>query len=68
LTKWQRVTFACECDPDGDGWCQVRDIDPAECDCLGPTQDDVEYEERGGVLYGRRIEALATAQIGETPT
>lgn len=47
--------FTCECDPDGDGWCQVRDIDPAECDCIGPTQDGIEYMERNGVLYGRRI-------------
>jgi hypothetical protein len=51
---WERVMFAAECDPDGDGWCQQRDIDPAECDCIGPTEDGVEYREVDGVLYGRR--------------
>ena len=51
---WERVMFAAECDPDGDGWCQVRDVDPAECDCIGPTEEGVEYREIDGVLYGRR--------------
>lgn len=51
--RWKKVMFAAECDPDGDGWCRVRDCDPAECDCFGPTQDDVEYKEIKGVLYGR---------------
>ena len=51
---WQRVMFTAECDPDGNGWCAVRDIDPCECDCLGPTEDGVEYQEIDGVLYGRR--------------
>ena len=50
---WERVMFAADCDPDGDGWCQVRDIDPAECDCLGPIQEGVEYREFDGILYGR---------------
>lgn len=50
---WQRVRFQAECDPDGDGWCKVRDIDPAECDCIGPTQEGVEYREVNGVLEGR---------------
>lgn len=49
--------FTAECDPDGEGWCRVRDCDPAECDCIGPTQDGVEYVEIAGVLYGRYSEA-----------
>ena len=53
LDGWQRVMFQSECDPDGDGWCQVRDCDPCECDCIGPTQEDVEYREINGILYGR---------------
>ena len=52
---WQVVMFAADCDPDGDGWCQIRDCDPAECNCIGPTEEDVEYEEWDGVLYGRRV-------------
>ena len=57
-SPWQRVMFQAECDPDGDGWRQVRDIDPCECDCIGPTQDGVDYVEAGGVLYGKRRERL----------
>jgi hypothetical protein len=47
--------FACECDPSGEGWCQIKDIDPAECDCIGPTEENVEYKEIDNVLYGRRL-------------
>lgn len=53
LDGWQTVMFAAECDPEGDGWCQVRDCDPSSCPCLGPTQDGVEYKEVNGVLLGR---------------
>ena len=52
---WQKVMFTAECDPDGTGWCHVRNIDPAECSCIGPTQEGVEYREIGGVLYGRQL-------------
>ena len=53
LDGWQPVSFAAECDPDGDGYCYVRECDPATCPCLGPTQDGVEYREANGVLLGR---------------
>jgi hypothetical protein len=53
---WQRVMFTCECDPEGEGWCQIRNCAPEDCDCIGPTEEDVEYEERDGVLYGHRKE------------
>ena len=53
---WEPVMFQADCDPHGDGWCQVRDVDPAECLCLGPTQDGVEYRvSQDGVLEGRRV-------------
>lgn len=55
IGPWEKVMFQAECDPDGDGWCRVRDCDPAECPCIGPTEDDVEYKEVGGVMYGRRL-------------
>lgn len=51
---WVRVVFSSECDEDGN--CPNCEIDYAECRCYGPTQDDLEYEERDGVLYARRIE------------
>lgn len=57
LDGWAPVQFAAECDPDGDGWCQVTDRDPSDCSRLGPTQDDVEYLEIDGVLFGRPVAA-----------
>ena len=52
---YKQVMFSADCDPDGNGWCNVRDVDPAECDCYGPTQDGIEYMESDGILYGRKI-------------
>jgi hypothetical protein len=51
----QRVMYTAECDPNGDGWCQVRDCDPATCDCIGPTEDNVGYVWIDGALYGKRL-------------
>lgn len=45
LEGWEPVHFSGECDPDGDGWCQVTDRDPNDCDCYGPTQDGIEYHD-----------------------
>lgn len=53
LDGWVPVRHSAECDPNGDGWCQVADCDPAECKCLGPTQDGVEYLETEHGLFGR---------------
>ena len=55
IEGWEPVQFSADCDPDGDGWCQVRDCDPSECDCTVPTEDEVEYKESAtGQLLGRR--------------
>lgn len=58
LDGWEPVMFQGQCDPDGDGWCQIRDCDPAECDCMGPTMDEeeVEYLEQEGMLFARPVE------------
>jgi hypothetical protein len=56
LDGWTPVRHQCECDPEGDGWCALTDADPSECPCVGPTQDDIEYIERDGVLFGRPTE------------
>jgi len=53
VSVWLPVVFAADCDEDGN--CPVCGIDYAECLCPGPTEDDVEYDERDGVLYGRRL-------------
>lgn len=57
---WQKVMFQAECDPDGDGWCRVRDVDPAECNCVGPSQEDeYEYFEVQGELFAKPLEQIA---------
>jgi len=55
LDGWEPVQFTGECDPDGDGWCVVRDCDPDACQCIGPTMDGAEYKEVDGVLLGRPV-------------
>ena len=50
---WQQVVHSCECDDEGN--CPICKIDYAECECIGPTEDDVEYQVRDGVHMGRRV-------------
>ena len=57
LDGWIPVSYTADCDPDGDGWCYVRDCDPSECKCIGPTQDGIEYKEIDGELFGRPIDS-----------
>ena len=52
---FERVQLQSECDPEGTGWCHVRDTDPALCDCIGPNEPGVEYVQRNGVLFGRQV-------------
>ena len=55
LDGWMPVEYTADCDPDGDGWCVTTDSDPSDCQCIGPTQDGIEYMERRGILFGRPI-------------
>ena len=60
--KWQVVKFAGdspECECCGEPWCEEHDTHLADCDCIGPTEDDCEYKEVDGVLYGRRTAGKA---------
>ena len=53
---WKKVVFASdmeECPDCGEPYCRKCKVHYADCKCLGPTQDDVEYREIKGVLYGR---------------
>lgn len=53
---WKLVVFAdmCEpCDCCEEPICHVCNEHYAECDCPGPTQDGIIYEEIDGALYGR---------------
>ena len=52
---WRVVAFAADCDDDGN--CPLCLIDYAECNCPGPTQDDLfDYAEIDGVLMARAKE------------
>jgi len=57
---WQRVVFASDCSgcpACGEPVCPVCEDHYAECQCPGPTQDDLfEYEEQDGVLMARPID------------
>jgi DNA (cytosine-5)-methyltransferase 1 len=67
---WRRVSFAADClggdgDEPGDE-CSICGLDYSNgCQCPGPTQDGIEYAERDGILYGRR---LADTEGRETHT
>jgi len=55
--KWIKVVFAADlpkCDCCDDAFCPKHKMHFADCSCIGPTQDDVEYKEVKGVLYGKR--------------
>ena len=48
-----RVVFAAECDDEGN--CPQCGDDFGDCECIGPTEDDVEYIWIDGELYGKRL-------------
>ncbi|MBY6093837.1 hypothetical protein [Ferrimonas balearica] len=51
---WRLVVFADECDEWGN--CPICEIDYADCDCPGPTQEDeYEYQTVGDCLYARPL-------------
>lgn len=56
IDGWMPVMFQAQCDPDGNNWCEITDQDTNYCRCIGPTQDEIEYLEKDGVLFGRPIE------------
>lgn len=51
---WKRVVYASDCDEDG--MCPVCNVDYAECECPGPTMDEMEYRVIRGVLFARERE------------
>jgi hypothetical protein len=54
---------ACEEEP----YCPIHDMHYADCTCIGPTQDGVDYKEVDGVLYGRvEAEDVSLSCDGET--
>lgn len=51
--NWRPVVFSADCDDEGN--CPACGIDYGDCECYGPTQDGLEYQERDGVLYARPV-------------
>src|SRR4249920_1561040 len=59
-SRWVKVVFADDCEPCegcGEPWCKIHRDHFANCPCIGPTQDDVIYLERKGVLYASKIKS-----------
>jgi len=52
---WKRVIFSAECDEFGN--CPECGIDYADCGCPRPTQDECEYREVDGIMYGRMADS-----------
>lgn len=52
---WKLVKFAADLldDENDEAWCDECQADFAECECYGPTQDGIEYQERAGYLFGK---------------
>lgn len=56
--KWQKVVHADElkdCPLCDEKWCEKHHMHYADCDCIGPTQDGVQYKVLRGIVYGRKI-------------
>jgi len=53
ISQWRKVVYAADCDEDGN--CPVCGIDYSECDCPGPTMDEMEYRWIDGELYARPL-------------
>lgn len=54
---YQLVTHACDllaCDCCGEPYCEKHKEHYGECECIGPTQDDVEYRDVSGYLFATR--------------
>lgn len=59
MRGWKKVVFASDlplCEDCEEPWCKKHKKHYADCDCIGPTEDEVEYREVNGVLYGRRTD------------
>ena len=55
---WHKVVFADDmedCPDCGEPYCLKCKAHYADCKCFGPTQDDVEYREIKGVVFGRLV-------------
>lgn len=54
---WQKVQHAADmqaCQDCSEAYCIEHDMHYADCNCIGPTEDDVEYKYNHGVLFATR--------------
>lgn len=65
VDRWQEVVFAADCNEDGD--CPACGDDFGECACVGPTEEGVVYDDRGGVLRGARSSDRAMKPQADGP-
>jgi len=54
LVKYALLLPHCECCEEP--WCPEHEEHFADCDCIGPTQDDVTYKTISGYLFGTKKE------------
>lgn len=45
--------------------CPVHGHLYADCTCIGPTEDDVDYLEIDGVMYGKRLKGASHEDSGQ---
>lgn len=69
---WKRVLCAAdmiECDACGEPFCPEHNAHYADCDCIGPTEDDVEFKEVNGIMFGTRLQPAPKMLWGnQTPS
>ena len=53
LEGWMPVSFTKDCRLDGGSICRKTNSQVDDCQCVGPTQDGIEYITKNGVLFGR---------------
>jgi hypothetical protein len=54
---WQRVMSSAEmieCEDCEEPFCPEHQMHYADCDCIGPTESDVEYKSSDGILFATR--------------
>lgn len=58
LDGWMPVQYTTDClaDTDCDTVCSTTAMQVEDCYCVGPTQDEVEYKEVNGQLFGRLVD------------
>jgi len=55
---WSKVMSAAdmlECEDCGEPYCPECDTHYADCECIGPTEDEVTFKDVDGVLFGTRL-------------